>query len=133
MKRDVDREHGNGPDGASAPLKPAEPDDPMRLRAELVEGNPQVMLEGLIEEYARMGWDAGQIARIFEDPFFGVTHALASRLGGEAIRDCIEETLQRCGVFHFDTTLVRPTADLLSGTNKAKHRPETLTGERDDA
>ncbi len=105
----------------------------MRLRAERVEGNPQVMLDGLIEEYARMGWDAGQIARIFEDPFFAATHALASRLGGEAIRDCIEETLQRCGVFRFDTTLARPATDLLQVTDKAKHRPETLTGERDDA
>ena len=135
MKRDVDRERepGNGPDGASAPLKSAEPDDPMRLRAELVEGNPQVMLEGLIEEYARMGWGAGQIGRIFEDPFFGATHALATRLGGEAIRDRIEQTLQRCGVFRFDTIEVRPAADLLPGADKAKHRPETLTGERDDA
>ena len=123
---DREREHGNG-------SKSAEPEDPMRLRAELVEGDPQVMLDGLIEEYARMGWDAGQIARIFEDPFFGATHALASRLGGEVIRDRIEETLQRCGVFRFDTVEVRPAAGLPAGTNKAKHRPETLTGERDDA
>ncbi len=105
----------------------------MRLRAEAVEGDPRVMLEGLIEEYARMGWDAGQIAWLFEDPFFGATHALASRLGGEAIRDRIEQTLQRCGVFRFDTIEARPATELLQVTDKAKHRPETLTGERDDA
>ena len=96
----------------------AEPDDPMQLRPRLVEGNPEAMLEGLIEEYARLGWDANQIARIFEDPFFVATHGLARRFGGEAIRCRIEQTLQRCGVFRFDTI---------------ESKPDTPSGERGDA
>ncbi len=96
----------------------AEPDDPMELRPELVEGNPEAMLEGLIEEYARLGWGADQIARIFEDPFFGATHSLAQRFGGEAIRCLIEHTLQRCGVFRFDTV---------------ESKPDTPSGESGDA
>ena len=124
-KRHADERHrvGDRLDSASLPPKPPQADDPMQLKAGLLEGNPQAMLEGLIEEYAHMGWNADQIARLFEQPFFGATHGLTRRFGREAIRVCIDQTLQRCGVFRFDTTESQPVVESPPCLNIAKHRP----------
>lgn len=124
-KQNADERHrvGDRPDSASLPPKTPQADDPMQLKAGLLEGNPQVMLEGLIEEYARMGWNADQIARLFEQPFFAATHGLTRRFGREAIRACIDQTLQRCGVFRFDTTESKPVVESPACLNIAKHRP----------
>lgn len=78
--------------------KPADSDDPLQMHAEPVSGDQGVMLECLIEEFARMGWNAQQIAQLFEDPFFLASHSLANRLGRNAVNECIERTLRRCGV-----------------------------------
>ena len=83
-------------------LKSPEPDDPLGMGAEMVEGDPQLMLTCLIEEYARMGWDAAQIAQIFDNPFFLASHGLADRFGRGAVRAFIEQTLRRCGVYQFE-------------------------------
>ncbi len=124
-KRNADEKHrvGDRLDSASLPPKTPQADDPMQLKAGLLEGNPQAMLEGLIEEYARMGWNADQIARLFEQPFFAATHGLTRRFGREAIRACIDQTLQRCGVFRFDTTESQPVVESPACLNIAKHRP----------
>ncbi len=83
-------------------LKTPQPGDPLEMGVEMVEGDPSVMLTCLIEEYARMGWDAGRIARIFDNPFFLASHGLAERFGRDAIHASIEQTLRRCGVYHFE-------------------------------
>ena len=86
----------------SGPAKPAAPDDPMQVRGDSVPGDQQVMLQCLIEEFAHIGWNAHQIGLLFENKFFLASHGLAERLGQKAVRECIEQTLQRCGVFHFE-------------------------------
>ena len=92
----------------SGSAKPPEPDDPMHMQAESVVGDQHVMLECVIEEFARMGWDANQIARLFENPFFLASHGLAKQLGPEAVHECIEQTLQRCGVFRIKISEAKP-------------------------
>ena len=47
----------------SGSQKPPHPEDPMHMQAASVTGDQRVMLECLIEEFARMGWDEHQIAR----------------------------------------------------------------------
>ena len=109
----INRDEGDAPGDSAVgfPEKTPAADDPMHLSADLVEGDPQLMLEGLVEEYARMGCDADQIAAMFENPFFLATHSLAERVGPEAIHDCIERTLQRCGVFRFDVVTPEPVQE----------------------
>ena len=109
--------------------KAADVDDPMQLRAGVVEGNPLAMLQGLIEEYARMGWDADQIAAIFDNPFFAATHGLTTQFGRARIRENIEQTLERCGVFRFDTVEPESAATPLPCPDTAT----PLSGERNDA
>ena len=84
--------------------KPAKPGDPMMLRAQEVEGDPWVMLDCLIEEYARMGWDANRIEKIFSQPFFQASYNLTKKLGTPAIRSRIEGVLQRVGIFKYEIT-----------------------------
>lgn len=80
----------------------------MQMHAESASGDQRLMLECLIEEFARMGWDGDQIARMFETPFFLASHGLEKRFGREAVRGCIAQTLQRCGVFRVEMSESKP-------------------------
>ncbi len=95
----------------SGAAKPAAADDPMQVRGDSVPGDQQVMLQCLIEEFARMGWNANQIGHLFENKFFLASHGLAERLGQKAVLECIEQTLQRCGVFHFEMSESKPNKE----------------------
>jgi len=74
-----------------------EEDDPMQLNADAVFGDPEVMLESLIEEYARMGQTAGQIAE-------GVN---AGALGEGISKniDSFTKSMGREGLLHFNQAL----------------------------
>lgn len=108
---EVDQNLKDAVDTGSGSAKPAAPDDPMQVRGNSVPGDQQVMLQCLIEEFARMGWDANQIGLLFENKFFLAAHSLAERLGRKAVRECIEQTLQRCGVFRFEMSESKPNKE----------------------
>ena len=101
MHKDKMTKVGEVPNGDHPKNQPWEPEDPMMLRAEPVQGDPEVMLDCLVEEYARMGWGADRIAELFDDPFFQATHGLKELFGERGIRERIKQTLARCGVFRF--------------------------------
>ncbi len=82
--------------------KPLDPDDPMEIKAAVIAGDERLMMECLIEEFAHLGWSAKKIAGMFDQPCFLATHGLEQRFGRQAVVDCIEHTLARCGVFHFE-------------------------------
>jgi hypothetical protein len=83
-------------------LKPQDPDDPMEIKAAVIAGDEQLMMECLIEEFAHLGWSARRIAGIFNNPQFLASHGLERRFGRQAVLECIEHTLARCGVFQFE-------------------------------
>lgn len=101
-----------------------EEDDPMQLNADAVYGDPEVMLESLIEEYARMGQSAGQIAEIFSLPFFQATYGLNRHFGEQSIHERIDAVLQRSGVFRFTTVEARREPELVQIT---VNRPNSIT------
>jgi hypothetical protein len=80
-----------------------EPEDPMQLVAEPVPGDPAMMLDGIVEEYARLGWDFDHILRIFDTPFFQATWGLRRLYGERELHARIAATLSRCGVMRFRT------------------------------
>jgi hypothetical protein len=82
--------------------KPLDPDDPMEIKAAVIAGDERLMMECLIEEFAHLGWSAKKITGMFHQPGFLATHGLEQRFGRQAVVDCIEHTLARCGVFHFE-------------------------------
>jgi hypothetical protein len=81
--------------------RPAEPEDPWTLHATPVAGDPEVMLECLVQEYAWMGWDVEQILTLFRDPSYPALHALWRGCGEEGLRRRIAGVLRRMGVFRF--------------------------------
>jgi hypothetical protein len=81
--------------------RPAEPEDPWALHATPAAGDPEVMLECLVQEYAWMGWDIEQIMALFRDPFFPALHALWRGCGEECIHERVARVLQRMSVFRF--------------------------------
>lgn len=76
----------------------AKADDPLELSGVEVEGDPEVMLDCIVEEYARMGCDAGDILRMFNDPFFQGPYGLTRAFGRDYVRLRVEGVLRRCGV-----------------------------------
>jgi hypothetical protein len=76
----------------------ARADDPLEISGIEIEGDPEVMLDCIVEEYARMGCDADDILRMFHDPFFQGPHGLSRAFGREYVRLRVEGVLRRCGV-----------------------------------
>lgn len=92
------------PGERQGPIKQAEPDDPMDLRAEATAGDPTFMIDSIVEEYARIGWDAGRILRLFEEPFFQATYGLGRAAGVEAVQRRVHAVLARCGTMRVTVT-----------------------------
>lgn len=88
--------------------RPAELEDPFQMMAGGVEGDPLLMLDCIVEEYARMGADEAQILTLFEDPVFLATHGLRGLLGAERTRNRVRDVLSRCGVMRFSQTVLPP-------------------------
>jgi hypothetical protein len=86
--------------------RPVEPEDPYTLHATSVGGDPEVMLQCLVQEYAWMGWDGAQILALFQDPFYPSLNHLWQVYGAEYIRDRVNSLLRETGVFRFRGTVV---------------------------
>ena len=76
-----------------------EPDDPMDLHGVEVDGNPEVMLRILIEEYARMGCGLEELMTMCKQPFYVGFHGLLQFFGEEELSQRIRGILAKCGVF----------------------------------
>ena len=81
-------------------------EDPFELMAEPVAGDPQFMLECLLEEFLWMGWNAEQLVALFHDPGYPVLGQLREHFGDEAIRQQVEAFVARTGVLQFSETIV---------------------------
>jgi len=93
--------------------KQPEPDDPMELRGVACEGDHNLMLDCIIEEYARLGWTPEHILSLFESPFYPLLHNLLQARGADAIRLRIAQVTQRCDIFRFRTTERASAAEIV--------------------
>ncbi len=111
---------------ATAPeSKPLDPDDPMEIKAAVIAGDERLMMECLIEEFAHLGWSAKKIAGMFGEPNFLAAHGLEKRFGRQAVLECIEHTLARCGVFHFEMKKTSPLIKQVSSPGRGSATEET--------
>ncbi len=83
--------------------KSVDVDDPMELRGFECDGDPDYMIDCLVEEYVRLGWPPEKILGLFEAPGYPMLHALWHTKGPETIRRKIERVARRTGVFRFRT------------------------------
>ncbi len=79
-----------------------EPEDPMMMCATPAPGDPDVMLECVVMEYAGLGWDVDRVLGLFRNPEYPALHALWRALGDAAVRDRVTQLLRRTGVFRCD-------------------------------
>jgi hypothetical protein len=85
--------------------RPVEADDPFSLHATAVSGEPEVMLECLVQEYAWMGWNTEQILDLFRDPGYPALASLLDFFGADDVRRRVEVVLKRMGVFRVSGTV----------------------------
>jgi len=85
--------------------RPVEADDPFTLHATAVAGDPEVMLECVVQEYAWMGWDGEQVLGLFHSPFYPALNALLHHYGEDGVRRRVAAVLGRMGVFRFSGTV----------------------------
>ncbi len=83
--------------------RPLEAGDPMQLTGVEIEGDPLVMLDCIVEEYAGMGWDQSMIIEAFSQPFYQGLYGLTRHFGAEAVQQRIGAILSRCGVMRVKT------------------------------
>ena len=88
--------------------RPAEPADPFQMFAGGVEGDPELMLTCLVEEYARMGYDEDRLVALFNDAEFLATHGLRKLFGADETRERVLAVLGRCGVLRVTSHVLPP-------------------------
>lgn len=86
----------------------SEPEDPFELMAEPVMGDPAVMLECILQEFAWMGWNAEQLLALFYNPGYPMLCDLRAHYGDEEIRRQVDALVERWGVWQFRETIAEP-------------------------
>lgn len=75
-----------------------EAEDPMELMANPVHGDPEVMLQCIVEEFAWMGMEANELLGLFHSPMYPVLNQLLEHFGEEAVRQRVQTLLGGAGV-----------------------------------
>lgn len=82
-----------------------EPDDPLELLAEPAPGDPNVMLECIVQEFAWMGWGRDRIFALFHDPNYPVLNQLLELLGEDELRARLSGLMAAVGVLRVRETI----------------------------
>lgn len=90
-----------------------EPEDPMDLHGIEVDGDPEIMLRMLVEDYARMGCGFDELMGFFRQSFYVGFHGLLEFYGEEELARRVRGILSRCGVFRVATRVTTPLSEQL--------------------
>jgi hypothetical protein len=72
--------------------KEYDPEDPMELVAvEIPTDEPNLVLDGIVQEYLLMGWSASQIMSLFRSPFYAATHNIYRSQGHTHVRRRVQQ------------------------------------------
>jgi hypothetical protein len=83
----------------------------MELVGTPVPGDPEVMLECLVQEFAWMGWDLDQLMGLFRSPEYPMLNPFLDHYGEPELRRRVAELLSRIGVYRFRETVVEEPVD----------------------
>jgi hypothetical protein len=81
-----------------------EGDDPLELVATPAPGDPDLMLESIVQEFAWMGWGPDELLGLFHSPLYPVLNQLCEHFGDGEVRRRVEALLARTGVFRVRET-----------------------------
>ncbi len=88
-----------------------EAEDPLELVATPVDGDPDLMLECMIEEFLWIGSDADELLAMFRSPNYPVLNQLLDYYGEGAIRNRIEAFLTRTSGIRIHQTISEEDSD----------------------
>lgn len=88
-----------------------EPDDPLELLGECVPGDPSVMLDCILQEFAWMGCGPSQLLAMFSHPGYPVLCQLRELLGDDEIRRRVKLLVDQGGVMQFQATVTEEEED----------------------
>lgn len=95
-----------------------ETDDPLELMAQTAVGDPDVMLECLLQEFVWMGWGQQQLLALFHHPGYPLLNELRDFFGDAEVERRVAELVARIGHWQFREKLVEPEDE--------PHGPELL-------
>lgn len=96
-----------------------EQDDPMELMADMVVGDPEVMLECILHEYFLMGWGREELVALFHDPGYPMLCELRAFYGQEEVERRVDALLAQTGQLRFREFVAEPDEE-------DDHDPELL-------
>lgn len=97
-----------------------EADDPMELVATPADGDPDVMLDCIIQEFAWQGYDAEGLLRLFLNPEYPVLNQLLDCFGPAEVRRRVDDMMGGFDAFSVRASVVEtPDPD-------DEHEPELL-------
>ncbi len=72
-------------------MKEYDTEDPFALVGVAVSGGePQQLIEAVVQEYLMLGWTPKQIGFLFQKPFFAGTFRLREELGADLVDGIVE-------------------------------------------
>jgi hypothetical protein len=83
------------------PYDDADATDPMHLVGVGLSDGPGAMRRMaavIAEEYARIGFDPGQLLRVFENPFYAGAHRAYLALGRAQVAEIVERSVREWGI-----------------------------------
>lgn len=83
-----------------------EPEDPFELMAAPAYGDPEVMLECMLQEFLWMGWNREQLLSLFHNPGYPVLVELREFYGDEEIQRRVATLIASSGVWRFRESIV---------------------------
>src|SRR5262245_18048359 len=92
------------------PTRTIEPDDPLELVATLAHGDPEVMLECMVQEFAWMGCGVTELMGLFRSPTYPVLNQLLTHFGEDDVRRRVEAIVGHLGVFRVQETIIEEPA-----------------------
>jgi len=85
-----------------------EVDDPMELFATAAIGDPDVMFDCIVQEFAGLGWSEEQLAELFQSGAYPVLKQLRDDIGEAEVRRRLRDILTRRGSFRVRETIADP-------------------------
>ena len=107
-----------------------EADDPMMLYACPTGGDPELMIQCLVQEYAWMGFDGQAIMRLFRDSEYPALNALLAHYGENWIRARVQNILAGTGVHRFSGMVVDEADDMADKSEMIELGTERLQATR---
>lgn len=108
----MDGDFGNWVAKVHPLARDAAAEDPFELSGQVTAGDPEVMLECLLQEFLWMGCGTDELCRLFDDPNYPLLRGLREHYGDEAIKYRIDDLVARCGIPTFRESLVESAEDV---------------------